>query len=92
MEAASDELTPAKQALLDSLLRGDGDGAALELAVAWRIAGEPVPLSLAQEHFWLLEHLDPGNLAYHRPCILRVRGRLNGAVLERSLNEIVRPP
>src|SRR5215475_10872263 len=49
-----------------------------------------IPLSYAQQRLWFVDQLEPGNAAYHLPLALRVKGRLNPEVLERSLSEIVR--
>ncbi|MBC8449436.1 MAG: amino acid adenylation domain-containing protein, partial [Chloroflexi bacterium] len=48
------------------------------------------PLSFAQERVWFLERLEPDRALYNVPEVtFRLRGPLNVAVLERSLNEIV---
>ncbi|MFN0056081.1 MAG: amino acid adenylation domain-containing protein [Planctomycetales bacterium] len=49
-----------------------------------------LPLSFAQERLWFLDQLDPGSATYNIPWIHRLRGPLNVAALERSLQEIVR--
>ncbi|MDQ2902116.1 MAG: amino acid adenylation domain-containing protein [Chloroflexota bacterium] len=48
------------------------------------------PLSFGQQRLWFLHQLEPENVAYNIPAALRLSGMLNLAVLERSLNEIVR--
>ncbi len=49
------------------------------------------PATLAQRRFWLLDQLVPGgNPALNVPLALRLRGQLDLAALERSLNEILR--
>lgn len=48
------------------------------------------PLSFAQQRLWFLDQLEPGSIAYNMPVALRLRGRLDAAALERSLNEILR--
>ena len=47
------------------------------------------PMSFAQQRFWLLNQLEPGNTAYSIPCSMRLRGKLHVEALENSLNEIV---
>ena len=47
-------------------------------------------LSFAQQRLWFMDQLDPANAAYIVPAALRIRGRLDVAALERSLDEIVR--
>ncbi|MEM7356698.1 MAG: condensation domain-containing protein, partial [Acidobacteriota bacterium] len=49
-----------------------------------------LPLSFAQERLWILDRLEPGNVAYSMPSSMRLRGDLAVVVLERSLNEVVR--
>ncbi|WP_020479985.1 non-ribosomal peptide synthetase [Mastigocladopsis repens] len=49
-----------------------------------------LPLSFAQQRLWLLEQLYPGSSMYNIPVAVRLVGSLNVAVLEQSLNEIVR--
>ncbi|MCK8498050.1 non-ribosomal peptide synthetase [Myxococcus fulvus] len=50
----------------------------------------PVPVSLAQNRLWLFEQLRPGGHAYNEVSALRLEGTLDVAVLEQSLQEIVR--
>jgi amino acid adenylation domain-containing protein len=47
-------------------------------------------LSFAQTRLWLLDQLDPSNIAYNVPAQFRFKGVLNQPVLEQSLAEIVR--
>ncbi len=49
----------------------------------------PLPLSFAQERLWLLEQLSPGNYAYNMSGAIRLKGKLNLASLEQTLNEIL---
>ncbi|HEV2733582.1 MAG TPA: condensation domain-containing protein, partial [Longimicrobiaceae bacterium] len=49
-----------------------------------------LPLSFAQQRLWFIDQLEPGSAAYNMPYALRLRGRFDPAVLERSLAEIVR--
>ena len=48
------------------------------------------PLSIAQQQLWLLDQLAPGNPAYTISFAIGLEGSLKVALLERSLNEIVR--
>lgn len=48
------------------------------------------PATYAQQRLWFLDQLDPGNAAYNMPAVVRLRGELNIAALERGLAEIVR--
>jgi acyl carrier protein len=47
------------------------------------------PLSFAQQRFWFLDQLTPGNPAYVIPATVRLRGLLHVSALEQSLNAIV---
>ena len=49
-----------------------------------------LPLSFAQQRLWFIDQLAPGNSAYNIPAAIRLRGSLNLAALEQSLNEIVK--
>jgi len=55
--------------------------------------GEPVyrfPTSLAQQSFWYLDRLEPGNPCWNIAVRFRIAGALDTSLLERSINEIVR--
>jgi amino acid adenylation domain-containing protein len=49
-----------------------------------------VPLSFAQQRLWFLDQLAPNNPFYNMPAAIRLQGKLEHRVLERSFNEIVR--
>jgi amino acid adenylation domain-containing protein len=49
-----------------------------------------LPLSFAQERLWFLSQLDPSLVSYHVPRALRVRGRLNPALVAATFSEINR--
>jgi len=53
-------------------------------------APEKIPLSFAEERLWLLDRLDPGTSLYNIPFGLTLKGRLDVAVLQHSLGEILR--
>ncbi len=48
------------------------------------------PLSFAQQRLWVLAQLEPDNPFYNMFKAVRLNGRINIEVLERSLNEIIR--
>ena len=48
-----------------------------------------LPLSFAQQRLWFVSQLDPETPAYNLDTIVRLKGELNMAAIERSLNEIV---
>jgi amino acid adenylation domain-containing protein len=47
-----------------------------------------LPLSFAQARLWFLDQLEPGSAAYNMPYALRLRGALDAAALERSLEAL----
>lgn len=49
-----------------------------------------LPPSFAQQRLWFFDQLEPGSSAYNMPAAVRLRGPLNVATLEQSLNEIVK--
>jgi amino acid adenylation domain-containing protein/non-ribosomal peptide synthase protein (TIGR01720 family) len=52
-------------------------------------AGDEPPLSFAQERFWVLDQIQPGNPAYNLPLAVRIEGTLGAAALARALAETV---
>ncbi|WP_096600989.1 non-ribosomal peptide synthetase [Calothrix sp. NIES-2100] len=48
------------------------------------------PLSFAQQRLWFIHQLAPDTPAYSIPLIIRFQGHVNVAVLEQSLNEIIK--
>lgn len=78
-------LSAAKQALLERRLH--------QLDPAQRIGRRaeagPAPLSSAQQLFWILEQLSPGNAFRHSSLGIRFEGPLDCVVLQKSLNHIV---
>ncbi|MFK3767360.1 amino acid adenylation domain-containing protein [Pseudomonas putida] len=55
-----------------------------------REAFDRLPLSFAQQRQWFLWQFDRQASAYHIPCALRLRGALNVAALQASLEALVR--
>lgn len=47
------------------------------------------PLSFAQQRLWFLDRLQPGNPAYTMMAVVRLRGELNAAALERGFQDLV---
>jgi len=48
-----------------------------------------MPTSVAQQRFWILDQLEPGNTSLNMPLALSLKGDLDTASLKRALNEIV---
>ncbi len=51
---------------------------------------DTAPLSFAQQRLWLVDRMHPGSAAYNMSVGLRLHGRLEAVLLERTLSEIVR--
>ncbi len=85
----SAELSPAERAALVSRLKqqraAERGGAQ---AIPRRGTAAPYPLSFAQQRLWFLEQLEPDG-PYKVPAAFRLRGPLQVAALERSVNEII---
>ena len=52
-------------------------------------AGQPAPLSFAQQRLWFLDQLVPGNSPYNVPTAVRLSGLLDVGCLEKSINAVV---
>ncbi|MHC5719114.1 MAG: AMP-binding enzyme, partial [Nostoc sp.] len=66
-------------------------GQKLQLPPIERVSRDTeLPLSFAQQRLWFLDQLEPGNPFYNISRFVRLKGSLNVAALEQSLNEIVR--
>lgn len=51
---------------------------------------QPLPLSFPQERLWFISQLDPGNVSYNVPRVLRLKGRLSVEVMEQTITELKR--
>ncbi len=84
-------LQPTVEALARAAEQARRTGGGLELPpIPRRPHDQPLPLSFAQERLWLVDQLQPGNVAYNSFLALRLSGRLVVPVLEATLAEIVR--
>lgn len=86
------DLTPAQRAALFQQLQ---QRRRQEVPPQPRIERQPrttnrFPLSFAQQRIWFLDQFEPNNPQYNIPQAFRIRGALDGEVLERVLHEIVR--
>ncbi|HEX3560510.1 MAG TPA: amino acid adenylation domain-containing protein [Pyrinomonadaceae bacterium] len=85
-ERVSPEMPPREES--DGRVAGEGVlGAVGGRAVR---AARTAPLSFAQQRLWFLDQYEPENILYNIPAAIRLKGALNVAALERSLNEILR--
>ncbi|HEX7649845.1 MAG TPA: condensation domain-containing protein, partial [Noviherbaspirillum sp.] len=81
-------LSAGKQALLDKWLSGK-----VRTATGIARRGDttgPVALSFAQQRLWFIDQFEPDSPLYNMPAALRLLGRLERHVLERTLDEVVR--
>src|SRR5437870_4213116 len=83
------QLSATKRELLEKRLRGAFKSNREQL-IGRRAEAGPAPLSYAQESLWLIDQLSPGSNAYNVPVVLQLTGRIEPAILESSLNEILR--
>ncbi|MBI3789506.1 MAG: AMP-binding protein [Gemmatimonadetes bacterium] len=83
-------LAAERERLLAELLAAEGlDGGGDASGIAPRAAGQPVPLTFAQEVLWLLDRATPGLAAYNTPVVRRVRGPLDVRALQRAVTALV---
>ena len=82
-------LTADQQALLLLKLRKKAQARA-EQRIPRVPRGQQLPLSFAQERLWFLNQFEPESAFYNLPLALRLRGPLNLAALESTLNELIR--
>ncbi len=69
--------------------RRAGEGTQLPPLVPVSRAGS-LPLSFAQERMWFLHQIDSGATAYNLASAVRLRGKLDAAVLEHCFAELIR--
>ncbi|WP_394849558.1 amino acid adenylation domain-containing protein [Pendulispora brunnea] len=81
-------LSPAQQKLLERLRHAKPAKPAVA-AVRREPDGTPAPLSFTQQRLWFLEQLLPRHDVYTQPLGFLLHGKLDVAVLERCLAEIV---
>ena len=82
-------LSATQRAALSQRLHEKRPGQATKTTILHRIDSGPAPLSFAQERLWFL-HQYEANAVYNIPLELRLKGKLDLAVLQRCLDEIVR--
>ena len=83
-------LSPEKRALLERHLMEKAVPAETEQKIPRRGALERVPLSFAQQRLWLLDQFEPGSAVYNIPTAFQISGTLDVAILQKSLNEILK--
>jgi amino acid adenylation domain-containing protein len=83
-------LSPERRALLQAWVRKDKVTDSRPAAIPRREPSGAVPLSYAQERLWFLDQLMPGNAFFNLTSAYRMKDHVEIAVLERSLNAVVR--
>jgi len=58
-------------------------------AIARRAPGDPCPLSFSQQRLWFLDQLSPADPTYNIPYAMNLRGPLDVAALQKSLDALV---
>ncbi|HEX7331308.1 MAG TPA: amino acid adenylation domain-containing protein [Pyrinomonadaceae bacterium] len=82
-------LSPQQRALLELRLKNQAAETSKSQSIPRR-GDNTAPLSFAQQRMWMLYQFDPESAVYNIGSNMRLRGPLDVAVLEQSLNEVVR--
>ncbi|NEO29118.1 MAG: amino acid adenylation domain-containing protein [Symploca sp. SIO3C6] len=82
---------PTVATLAEAIAQFQNKGADLSAyqAIPPRENREPAPLSFSQQQLWFFDQLEPHNSFYNIPWAVRLRGNLNVAVLQTTLDTIV---
>ena len=84
-------ISEAKRLLLAKYLRGEIKQQPASPRTITPLPPSAVPqLSFAQERLWFLDQLNPDSAVYNVPLTVKLSGRIDPEMLERSVNEIVR--
>ena len=83
------KLSPQKQELLKQKLQKNIAKQEITKIKPQKRDNHTFPLSFAQERLWFLERLEPNNSFYNQPRVLRLTGKLNFAVFQQALAEII---
>jgi len=84
-------ISEAKRQLLEKYLRGEVKQQSTSPRTIVPLSPGSCPqLSFSQERLWFLDQLNPGSPVYNVPLAVRLPGPIDPAILEQSVNEIVR--
>ncbi|NJM19925.1 MAG: amino acid adenylation domain-containing protein [Richelia sp. SM1_7_0] len=83
-------LSAAKRAILEKRLRGEHQFDTQQIVIPRRTQQSPIPLSAPQQRLWFLQQLEPQSSVYNEFACMQLKGILNVAALDKSLNEIVK--
>ena len=81
--------TLEQQAALLDRVRLSHEPAAAGPALVAVSREEPLPLSFGQQRMWFLHQLEPENPSYNLPLVLRIEGKLEIALLDASLQQLI---
>ena len=82
-------LSPEQQALFEQKLAERGIAPPRRDGIPRRHGEENLPLSFAQQRLWFVQQLEPDNNAYNVASAFTIRGALDIAALEQTLNAII---
>lgn len=82
-------LSPEKRAQLEKRLLEQRQAAGSAKPILPRGAGDPSPLSFAQQRLWFLDQLTPGTATYNVAYALRVEGPLDAGALDQALHAFI---
>ncbi|HEX3558083.1 MAG TPA: condensation domain-containing protein, partial [Pyrinomonadaceae bacterium] len=83
------KLSPAKRALLIQALQKEAARDKQPETIPRREGQGNAPLSFAQQRMWLIDRLESGSVAYNVPFAVHLKGRLDVAAFEQSINRII---
>ena len=83
-------LTPAQREMLEKRLRGEGPRSASKSVSIKRRPSLDYPITAEQEHLWVQQQIDPNVHYFNHSHAYRLKGELNVAALEQTINEMVR--
>src|SRR5689334_18125728 len=85
-------LSPVHRRLLELMLRQQQASASAppqSNLIPRRSTATPAPLSFVQQRLWFIHQLEPDTYAYNLRTAVRLSGRLDAALLKRTLDAIV---
>ncbi len=79
---------PTIAALAERIL-GNAGGAGRNAAIPHADRSARIPLSFAQQRLWLLDRIEPGNIAYNVPIAVRISGGLQEGALQQAVSDVI---
>ncbi len=84
------QLSPEKRALFEARLKEKLQGSGNKTGIVRGEESSTAAPSFTQQRFWFLDQLEPNLPVYHEWTAVRLRGPLDAAALEDSVNAVVR--